>query len=154
MSGAMAVMLKVSRFPLSSAGGADGKSISIARNRRRPRKSFGLRLLAKRAVHHCCSNLQVRLFAERTVKNVVPLSDTALVRARRACPSEAHGLVRKRRRRFALPAQSINLVAALPRCAVSQIGNLRPLNLASTQPTGRSEEHTSELQSRLHLVCR
>src|ERR1051325_3029210 len=132
MSGAMAVMLKVSRFPLSSAGGADGKSISIARNRRRPRKSFGLRLLAKRAVHHCCSNLQVRLFVERTVKTVVPLSDTALVRARRARPYEAHGHVRKRRRRFALPAQSKSLVAALSLRAVAPNCH-------------RSEEHTSEL---------
>src|ERR1051325_7409000 len=134
MSGAMAVMLKVSRFPLSSAGGADGKSISIARNRRRPRNSFGLRLLAKRAVHHCCSNLQVRLCAERTVKTVVPLSDTALVRARRARPSEAHGHVRKRRRRLALPAQSKGLVAALARCTVSQVGNLRPLDDTGALP--------------------
>src|SRR5437867_8626695 len=41
------------------------------------RLRLGLRLLAARAVTPCCSNLQVGLFAERTVKNVVPFSDAA-----------------------------------------------------------------------------
>src|SRR5205809_4937723 len=33
-------------------------------------------------------------------------------------------------------------------------GALAVLHAASSAPSGRSEEHTSELQSRLHLVCR
>src|SRR2546429_5967486 len=35
-------------------------------------------------------------------------------------------------------------------------GNCQPVSLAAPihQHNGRSEEHTSELQSRLHLVCR
>src|SRR5687768_18173479 len=38
-------------------------------------------------------------------------------------------------------------------CAVVRRGSARPPRAGSASPT-RSEEHTSELQSRLHLVCR
>src|SRR2546429_5575509 len=34
------------------------------------------------------------------------------------------------------------------------ISLLRPVSPLAWLPIGRSEEHTSELQSRLHLVCR
>src|SRR5687768_18281803 len=40
-------------------------------------------------------------------------------------------------------------VAALAACGTDEIG---PTGFEPTEP--RSEEHTSELQSRLHLVCR
>src|SRR5256884_4285907 len=33
-------------------------------------------------------------------------------------------------------------------------GKLRPLGISTLRDRVRSEEHTSELQSRLHLVCR
>src|SRR2546422_2857631 len=46
--------------------------------------------------------------------------------------------------------------ATAPAPSVSQPG--QPVTMAASQPRradrGRSEEHTSELQSRLHLVCR
>src|SRR5687768_18126435 len=35
-----------------------------------------------------------------------------------------------------------------------RVVELGPRVLAAQDPVGRSEEHTSELQSRLHLVCR
>src|SRR2546422_7247137 len=59
------------------------------------------------------------------------------------------------------------LFRSLPACAAAQSGNQSPaargdaqsqgpgeLLLRGRRRRGRSEEHTSELQSRLHLVCR
>src|SRR2546422_2012012 len=43
------------------------------------------------------------------------------------------------------PSGSVILKLALP---------MRPFGTRSASATPRSEEHTSELQSRLHLVCR
>src|SRR2546422_9227533 len=43
-------------------------------------------------------------------------------------------------------------VAATPDAAVTDAGPRHPVR--ATVPCTRSEEHTSELQSRLHLVCR
>src|SRR2546429_8725719 len=43
------------------------------------------------------------------------------------------------------------LVAVRPRRSLPRHGSSRS---ARWRPPGRSEEHTSELQSRLHLVCR
>src|SRR3989449_5762733 len=37
---------------------------------------------------------------------------------------------------------------------VTQLAEFLPRTFATQHPVGRSEEHTSELQSRLHLVCR
>src|SRR6266550_9617992 len=42
---------------------------------------------------------------------------------------------------------------AIPRAAVPGRDGV-PARQAAGRATGRSEEHTSELQSRLHLVCR
>src|SRR3989449_6935845 len=52
--------------------------------------------------------------------------------------------------------------AVKERMSISDITNLMPHDLINAKPVsavvkeffGRSEEHTSELQSRLHLVCR
>src|SRR2546422_5911581 len=50
------------------------------------------------------------------------------------------------RRRRGRPSRSPALPPAAARCAVPRA--------RSRRPASRSEEHTSELQSRLHLVCR
>src|ERR1041385_5247463 len=56
---------------------------------------------------------------------------------------------------------TLPLHAALPICAISAAAEIVPIGCrwmytrpSSRITTGRSEEHTSELQSRLHLVCR
>src|SRR2546422_11691034 len=45
-----------------------------------------------------------------------------------------------------------NLRLRLPQCGIRFAGDL--LHLLESDQRARSEEHTSELQSRLHLVCR
>src|SRR5216684_4950248 len=40
------------------------------------------------------------------------------------------------------------------RSALHRRGRRHPRRVRAPQPRARSEEHTSELQSRLHLVCR
>src|SRR5216684_8765390 len=43
---------------------------------------------------------------------------------------------------------------SLEEARVPSVSSTRCAPPSSTRPTSRSEEHTSELQSRLHLVCR
>src|SRR2546422_2389739 len=55
--------------------------------------------------------------------------------------------------RFTFWAAGIALVAVLVLASLAGRGATRTLQRLADQ-RGRSEEHTSELQSRLHLVCR
>src|SRR6478752_10752345 len=49
---------------------------------------------------------------------------------------------------------TLSLHDALPISRLLQRNRHRPAGRRAEQPDVRSEEHTSELQSRLHLVCR
>src|SRR6185503_21163824 len=49
---------------------------------------------------------------------------------------------------------TLSLHDALPICPYSNNKTPHSFNFAKNSSAGRSEEHTSELQSRLHLVCR
>src|SRR5205809_2607088 len=53
-----------------------------------------------------------------------------------------------------VPYRGVQLTSQGRRAALRMIRRHRILELYLTQHLGRSEEHTSELQSRLHLVCR
>src|SRR5256884_3271785 len=48
----------------------------------------------------------------------------------------------------------IAVSAPIPRASVRTATQVNPGDLRSMRRPKRSEEHTSELQSRLHLVCR
>src|SRR5687768_17997896 len=50
--------------------------------------------------------------------------------------------------------QAAEVADALAQVAAHALAQVRVLVLGPEPQEGRSEEHTSELQSRLHLVCR
>src|SRR2546422_4352457 len=78
---------------------------------------------------------------------------TTLFRSRVRIPHGARADLRLRRKR-----QLAHERRQADRLGRSRLRDLRAARaepaLARGRPRGRSEEHTSELQSRLHLVCR
>src|SRR6266436_4117398 len=78
----------------------------------------------------------------RAATNTVKLVDNAAVKEdARNNTAVSSSTVRRPKRSLKLPAARFPAIAPQPR-------------QLTAQPSLRSEEHTSELQSRLHLVCR
>src|SRR2546429_1378556 len=63
-------------------------------------------------------------------------------------------MIRRPPRSTLFPYTTLFRSAAASRVAMTTRSFTSPTRMRAPTPPGRSEEHTSELQSRLHLVCR
>src|SRR2546429_5431048 len=79
---------------------------------------------------------------------------TTLFRSHRSCPHASRGIGHETRPLHLESASREHSVRSLTLASSHRDRALVGRGRSDIQPVVRSEEHTSELQSRLHLVCR